>query len=539
MSFFSHKLTAVTDRLPVIALMLLRAAWSIEALLWDPFRFRNHEEAYNATVGWLVWHGGLWSDLLRMQYRTFCGGCTAVSLLAAPTLGILGDRFFVFKGLAIGWGMACVWAGYLAGTRLWGRPAGLALALLLALPSRGLSEVSLMMWGNHQETALLLLIALALLPRGGLALGVVLGGSLWFCRTSGYFVAVLLLAALLAERGGLAGRGRLLAGLALGLSPLLLPAGAGATGQVSMSPADHLLPEGLAGGARRLLLLLDPAELAPRLLLSRDRAAAAGLVLVNAAVAAALLVRQRRWLPLALAASFVAAFVISGFHVPLPGRLLPVVNVRYHAPWMLLLLLLPASAVVSRRSALLLVVPLAVALTGPLYRQRQGPDYIPWSAPASNRWQLLSAGAVRLSPAHLTGASDPDADQYVALLRGFRGGSVEDSPAAQAGAALSGGAGSVAAASVVRALRGEEPGHDFGEGFRLTARCQRPDPAAFCACVQAARPGAEVLRGVGAATADPWRDPAEIAAISACLGPAFREGLADPLAGVATWGGQN
>ncbi len=523
----------MTDRLLILAFMLLRAAWSIETLLASPYRFRNHEEAYNATVGWLVWHGGLWADLLRLQYRTFCGGCTVVSALAAPTLGILGDHFFVWKGLAIAWGMATVGVAFVAGARLWGRPAGIALALLLALPPRGLSESALMLWGNHQETALLLMICLALMSRGGLALGAALGASLWFCRTSGYFVAVLLPLALLRP-----GRGRLLAGLALGMSPLLAGAGAGAVGQVSMSPADHLLPEGLPGAWRRLSLLLSPAELAPRLLLSRDMAWAAALMLCNAGVAGAVLIRQRRWLPLALAAAFIAAFALSGFHVPLPGRVLPVVNVRYHTPWMLLLLLLPASAVVSRRTAALLVIPLLVALSGPLSRSLAGPGGIPWHAPATNRWHMLSAGAVRLSPEDLAGSRDPDADEYISLLRGFRSDGPEDSEAAMAGVALGGGEGSAEAMSAVRALRGEAAGHDFGEGFRLTARCQRPGPAAFCACVQAAEPGAVVLQGVGAATADPWRRPEDIAEIAACLGPSFSEGLEHPLAGAATWGGR-
>jgi len=514
--------------------MLLRAAWSIETLLANPYRFRNHEEAYNATVGWLVWHGGLWGDLLRLQYRTFCGGCTVVSVAAAPLLGILGDRFFVWKGLAIAWGMVTVGVAFVAGARLWGRPAGIALALLLALPPRGLSESALMLWGNHQETALFLMVCLALLPRGGLALGVMLGASLWFCRTSGYFVAVLLPLALLRP-----GRRRLLAGLAVGLTPLLLEAGAGASGQVSMRPTDHLLPEGLSGAWRRLTLLLSPTALAPRLLLSRDAAVAAGLVLCNAAVSVVVLARQRRWLPLLLAASFVAAFVLSGFNVPLPGRVLPVVNMRYHTPWMLLLLLLPAAAVVSRRGAALLVVPLLVALSGPLSRAGPSPEGIPWQAPATNRWHMLSAGAVRLSPDALTGSRDPTADEYISLLRGFRAGEPEDSEAVMAGVALGGGEGSAAALSVVRALRGAVPGHDLGEGFRLTARCQRPEPAAFCACVQADEPSPEVLQGVGAATADPWRRPADIAAIEDCLGPAFSEGLQHPLSGLATWGGQH
>ncbi|MFT5679968.1 MAG: hypothetical protein ACI8RZ_000873 [Myxococcota bacterium] len=524
----------MSNRLLAFALMLLRAVWSIETLFANPYRFRNHEEAYNATVGWLVWHGGLWGELLHLQYRTFCGGCTVVSVMAAPTLGILGDHFFVWKGLAILWGMATVGMAFVAGTRLWGRPAGIALALLLALPPRGLSESALMLWGNHQETTLLLMISLALLPRGGLALGAVLGASLWFCRTSGYFVAVLLPLALIGP-----GRGRLLAGFALGLTPLLTPmllgAGAGAVGQVSMSPADHLLPQGLAGAWKRLLLLVNPAELAPRLLLSRDMVLVAGLVLCNAAISMVVLVWQKRWLPLLLALAFVAAFVLSGFHVPLPGRLLPVVNLRYHTPWMLLLLLLPAAAVVSRRTAALLVVPLLVALTGPLTRQNSGPDDIPWTAPASNRWQLLSSGAVRLSPEDLTGSRDADADEYISLLRGFRSGKPEPSEAAMAGVALSGGAGSEAAVSVVQALRGEVPGHDFGQGFQLTARCQRPDPAAFCACIQAANPSPVTLEGVGAATADPWRSPGDIATISACLGPSFVEGLEHPLAGVRSF----
>ena len=510
------------DLLGIGLLVAVRLAWSIEALLFDPFRFRNHEEAYNATVGWLVWNGDLWGELLRLQYRDFCGGCTVISILAAPTLGLLGDGFFVWKGLAMVWGASTVAMAAVAGSRLWGRPAGFALAALLAVPPGGLGELSLMLWGNHQETALLLMISLALLPRGGFALGLVLGLSLWFCRTGGYFVAVLLPLALSRP-----GRANLLAGVALGLGPMLLPAGAGASGQVSMSVGDHLLPEGMSGALKRLSLLLNPEALSTRLFLVRDMAWGAGLILCNAVIASIVLIRSRRFLPVVLAVSFLVVFAVSGFHVPLPGRVLPVVNARYHAPWMLLLMMLPAAAVVGRRSALLLVIPIGMGLFGRMERNR-GPDYIPWEAPATNRWQFLSSGAVRLRD-----APSDNGDSYLALLSGYVGKPV-DNPAAAMGAGLAGGdgPGTQAARSVMQALRGQVPEHDFGRGFVLAERCQRPNPEAFCACVSAQDPGEVVLRGVGAATADPWRNPADLEALSACLGPAFTEGLAHPLAGI-------
>ena len=278
-----------------------------------------------------------------------------------------------------------------------------------------------------------------------------------------------------------------------------------------MQPGDHLLPEGLPGAWKRLRLLLDPAALAPRLFLVQEMTVGAALVLCNAAVSAVILVRRRCALPLLLAAVFVVAFSVTGFHVPLPGRILPVVNARYHAPWMVLLLLLPAAAIAGRRSLLLLVIPVSVGLLGRSLRPA-GPGYVPWQAPATDRWQFLASGAVRLSGAELR---DGDGE-YMALLKRYRTDTLHEEEAA-----------------ALRALHGQAPGHDFGAGFQLAARCQRPDPAAFCRCVQAAEPGDVVLKGVGAATADPWRNSRDVELIAACLGPAFSEGLAHPMAGIS------
>lgn len=496
--------------LALLALCLVRVlgdGW----LLWrDPPRFVNHEEAYNATVGWLLWHTGEWGQLLDLQYRAFCGGCTVVGTLAAPTLGVFGDHFLAWKGLAMLWAVATLLAGFFAFRTLFGQASGWVAAALLALPFAGLSELGLMLWGNHQETALLLLVALGLRERP-LAQALVLGLAVPFCRTSLYFVVLLLPLALRRDW-------RALGPFLLGLCPLLLPGAEGYVGEVPMlfSPLDNLAPQGLEGVLERAGLLLDPRELGLRLFLARDASWAAALVLGVAALSAGLQVRERRFLLPALALGFALAFVLTGFKVPLEGKVLPVVNARYHAPWMLLLLLLPAAA--PGRWKALAGLSLLVSLGARGLKDPPRPVSLEtlMAARATQPWSFQGLSRDRFDP-EFAGSSDP---RTRALLRQLEG----DIPPAWS--------------SVDEALRGAEPSRGWGQGFAALGSCERGEPghrplrSEVIACLEALDLNPEARFGLGMALARDFRDRADLRAAIQALGPEVERGSQHPLAGV-------
>lgn len=405
--------------------MLLRLGLDVTALARSGGRYRDAEEAWNATVGWLTWEAG-WGPgvLLDLQYRSFCGGCSLVSAMSIPAMAIWGPDLLASKLLALAWTAATLVLMFV-GLRRVHEPWAWATLLLLALPFPGPQDLSLMLWGNHAELGLLLAAALALRGRP-LAQGLTLGLALWFARTSLFFVPVLALETLLVAQR--AGRSRLLLGLALGASLLLLPAGLGETGFTSVEPADHLLPEGLEGLRRRLALLLDPASLNTRLALNRQQVGPALVALAGASVGLVALAWRRPrdlwWLP-ALALAWVAAFSLTGFKVPLPGKVLPVVNLRYHAPWFLVLSLLSGLGVGlawSRwRAAGVALLALQLGAVGWSHSQRQDAP-----RPEARDRSIVDLGHVvenatwRLETAALAPAQDPEAEAVLRLMRAAR-----------------------------------------------------------------------------------------------------------------------
>ncbi|MEL6345402.1 MAG: hypothetical protein AAFV53_20005, partial [Myxococcota bacterium] len=251
------------QRAALTGLVLLRIALDLHALLARPLNYWHWEEAYNASAAWVIAQTGAWSSLLDLQYKTFCGGCSVLTATAAPLLSATGDQWLAWKALAIGWNAATIVAGFTA-LRRWGAPAaGLLFAALLALPPRGLFDASLMLWGNHPQSNLLVLgmLALAAAPVRPLAFGILAGLSLWFGRVSLYAVAVLLPWTLLKTRDP-----RVLLGTIVGMLPMLLPAAAGDGGEYDLSLMGNLLPDGLAGASWRMAPLVYPPLLAQHLL---------------------------------------------------------------------------------------------------------------------------------------------------------------------------------------------------------------------------------------------------------------------------------
>ena len=220
----------------LLALLLLELVACVGDLLLGPYGHLHWEELFNARSGVHIACGHE-ESAFDLQYRTFCGGCTAEAVLAAPLFTALGPTTLVWKIVPLFFHLVITAAG--AGLLLFAgdpadrerRYAGALTWVLLLMAAPGYyRELALMGWGNHAECSAFplsaaLLLALAthrrwfvqaplLLLAGGLT-----GLGLWFGHTSAYAAPALALGALVV--------GRWLsplfaAGGALGLVPLYL-----------------------------------------------------------------------------------------------------------------------------------------------------------------------------------------------------------------------------------------------------------------------------------------------------------------------------
>ncbi|MSQ01254.1 MAG: hypothetical protein EXR71_05070 [Myxococcales bacterium] len=387
-----------------------------------PFRFVNVEESYNATVAWLLARAPMWELLPDLQYRSFCGGCSAVSVLGVPFLRFGGDALWAWKAAPLLWGVAAMLAGFFALGRIAGRAAAWAWVALWCLPPVGALDLSLMLWGNHQESGLFVLLAAwAFAARRGVLLGLTLGLGFWFARTSAYAMVVLAPAALLSLHGQ---RGRFLLAMALGAAPVLVDAGGGDAGWYRFGDA---LAVDVAGVPKRAMTLLSPSALGARLWLpARDAAPLGALWLVAGLGGAALAAMGRIRLVLALQVAWVAAYCGTTFPIFLVSARVPVNNIRYHAPWALLLTLGVAVGFGTawqrgwRRSAAL---GLALLLAGNglvLARLPWRSDPRAWSAPVVDLAGFVQTVAPRVPSDALGRSDDPRADALLRRLRGLR-----------------------------------------------------------------------------------------------------------------------
>lgn len=351
----------VADRIALTALVLLRVTLDASRYLASPIRYWNWEDNYNAAVAWYAVHAGLWDQLLPLQYKAFCGGCTVEAIVAAPLFALGGDHIVLWKSVALVWTAATLVTGFHALSIHAGRRAGWAFAVLYAVPPLGLSDLSLMLWGNHNESMLFVLAGLGLVaglrppsqpgrPGGRpFAAGLVLGAGLWFARTTVFAVAILLPWAVFLlrrtmartpRRRGLRGLGL---GLALGLSPTLLPAARGDWGTYRMSPLANLLPHGLPEALARAEPLWQLEPVATRLFVTLNHwtpAAGAWLGAIALALLATLLDRSRgasRFVLPAMTLLFALLYAVSGFPITKMTPQGALMNMRYYAPWMLIL----------------------------------------------------------------------------------------------------------------------------------------------------------------------------------------------------------
>ncbi|MCB9742291.1 MAG: hypothetical protein H6741_25620 [Alphaproteobacteria bacterium] len=205
----------------LLALVLIEALATLADLRLGPWATVPPEALYNARAGLMVacGHGdALW----EMQYRSFCGGCSAEALMAAPLFKALGPTTLAWRltpaalHLVVVVG-AAAWAFVGLGAR------GAALVILLMMGAPGFyRELALSGFGNHAESSAFPLLAAALLvapgPRGltGALAGLFAGLGLWFCYTSAHALPAL---ALLAALGGAWRGAGFVVGLPLGALP--------------------------------------------------------------------------------------------------------------------------------------------------------------------------------------------------------------------------------------------------------------------------------------------------------------------------------
>lgn len=327
------------ERWGLVAAVVARFMLGALRFAGAPDRFVNREEAHNATSAWLFGHGELLGEVTRVQYREFCGGCSVVALLGAPLLAT-GDTLWRWKLLALGITGAIQVAGFFALRATTVPAAAWAWLLLSVVPPVGALDLSLMLWGNHQESALPVLLALWAYGRGAtLWSGLALGFGVYFARTSAYAALVLLpLGFRGGPRPGLLG----LLGFALGLAPAFLPAAGGDAGWYRFGEA--LVPTVEKIGDRAATLFL-PDALAARAWLPVRSPSLLGwgwLGLVTASAALLLVARRGRVL-LGLAGAWALAYTFTSFPIFLVNARVPVNNIRYHAPWLLVSTLLLAA----------------------------------------------------------------------------------------------------------------------------------------------------------------------------------------------------
>lgn len=181
-------------------------------LVLGPWARMHWEELFNARAGVQLACGHL-DAVDALQYRTFCGGCTAEAVLAAPLFRGLGPTVLVWKALISAFHLAILALGATVLRRLISVRAAAAFVLVMAGGPGWYLELSHTGWGNHLESTLFPLGALVLLSAvqasgrpvrfaGVLCAGGIAGLGLWFGQTSAWALPALGLAALWVGRWG-------------------------------------------------------------------------------------------------------------------------------------------------------------------------------------------------------------------------------------------------------------------------------------------------------------------------------------------------
>lgn len=292
------------------------------------------EEGYNAGHAFALANGH-WDALFTLQYRPFCGGCTLNAALGASLFSLLPPSWLVWKLVPISFSLLLLLGFF----RLQG-PARWIWATQLLLPLHAWLSLSLIGWGNHYEAGALAAAGLLLLhqPRRPLAAGLSLGAAIWVGFSGLFALPAALLWLLFHDRRNLPW---LLLGVGMGLTPWL--------GQWLLSDTT---PFGLIYGTSSAPLALDaipgqvrtlahPRQLAG--LLGHPMLSVWGAGVLVSMLTGLLLAARSSWGQLLLLSvlSWMSAYLLSGFHIPIPAppSLPTPASLRYMAPLLPLLML--------------------------------------------------------------------------------------------------------------------------------------------------------------------------------------------------------
>ncbi len=175
-----------------------------------PWSRMHWEELFNARAG-VQLTCGHWDRIQALQYRPFCGGCTAEAVLAVPLFRAFGATVQAWKLVPVAFHLGVVFLGTAVARLAGGQRAALVWLLLMIAAPGFYRDLALTGWGNHVESSVFPLGAVLLIAwaaragpwaRAPLLVGAGLwtGLGLWFCHTSAHALPALAVAALLASR---------------------------------------------------------------------------------------------------------------------------------------------------------------------------------------------------------------------------------------------------------------------------------------------------------------------------------------------------
>jgi hypothetical protein len=186
------------------------------------------EESYNAAAAALLACGhdeSMW----ELQYKWFCGGCSAEAMLAAPLFSWFTPSILAWKWF-LGWihiVMVCAGAA-IAGRAAGARPAFVFVGLMIAAPGF-YRTLALTGFGNHAESTVFPFVSAALLLFArqrtaaiqivcACAAGIWMGLGIWFTPTALHgFIAVTAVAVWAGRKSILS----YLVGLPIGMAPIV------------------------------------------------------------------------------------------------------------------------------------------------------------------------------------------------------------------------------------------------------------------------------------------------------------------------------